>query len=231
MKILIADDDPQILRALRITLTALGHQVVTAEDGAAALRRAADQQPDIIVLDLGMPMIDGLEVIAGVRGWSKVPILVVSGRATSRDKVEALDAGADDYVTKPFSTDELLARMRALTRGTPTAAREPTIIFGTVRVDLAAKTVSRVDTGETLRLTPTEWRLLEVLLSFPDRLVTQQTLLERVWGPQHSHDTGYLRLYVGQLRKKLEPEPARPRHFITETGMGYRFVPGGSAQA
>lgn len=231
MKILIADDDPQILRALRITLTALGHQVVTAEDGAAALRRAADQQPDIIVLDLGMPMIDGLEVIAGVRGWSKVPILVVSGRATSRDKVEALDAGADDYVTKPFSTDELLARMRALTRGTPTVAREPTIIFGTVRVDLAAKTVSRVDTGETLRLTPTEWRLLEVLLSFPDRLVTQQTLLERVWGPQHSHDTGYLRLYVGQLRKKLEPEPARPRHFITETGMGYRFVPGGSAQA
>lgn len=230
MKILIADDDPQILRALRITLTALGHQIVTAEDGAAALRRAADQQPDIVVLDLGMPMIDGLEVIAGIRGWSKVPILVVSGRATSGDKVEALDAGADDYVTKPFSTDELMARMRALTRSTPTVAREPTIAFGSVRVDLAAKTVSLVDTGETLRLTPTEWKLLEVLLSFPDRLVTQQTLLERVWGPQHAHDTGYLRLYVGQLRKKLEPEPSRPRHFITEPGMGYRFVPGGSPQ-
>lgn len=228
MKILVADDDPQILKALRITLSAFGHQVITAEDGAAALRRAADQHPDIVVLDLGMPHFDGLEVIAGIRGWSKMPILVVSGRVTSGDKVEALDAGADDYVTKPFSTEELLARIRALTRRTPLADKRSSVGFANIRVDFSATRVTRIDTGHTVRLTPTEWKLLEVLLRFPDRLVTQQALLEQVWGPHHAADGGYLRLYIGQLRKKLEPEPARPRYFITEPGMGYRFVPDGT---
>jgi two-component system KDP operon response regulator KdpE len=224
VKILIADDDPQILRALRITLTARGYDVVTASDGREALRLAAEAHPDIVVLDLGMPGLTGIEVIEGVRGWSTVPILVVSGRSDSLDKVLALDAGADDYVTKPFAADELLARIRALARRTPSATDEPVVSFGDVTVDLAARSVSRA--GAPVRLTPTEWRLLEVLVRNPDRLVTRETLLTEVWGPQYTTDTGYLRLYLGQLRKKLEAEPSKPRFLLTEAGMGYRFVPG-----
>jgi two-component system, OmpR family, KDP operon response regulator KdpE len=225
VRILIADDDPQILRALRITLTARGYEVDTAADGKEALRLAVDKHPDLIVLDLGMPGLTGLEVIHGVRGWSQVPILVVSGRSGSLDKVDALDAGADDYVTKPFAADELLARIRALSRRTPTAADEPVVTFGDVVVDLAAHIVTRA--GAAVRLTPTEWRMLEVLVRNPDRLVTRETLLTEVWGPQYTTDTGYLRLYLAQLRKKLEPEPSKPRYLLTEAGMGYRFVAGG----
>jgi two-component system KDP operon response regulator KdpE len=223
MKILIADDDPQILRALRITLTARGYQVVTAHDGKAALDAATSVHPDIVVLDLGMPGLTGVQVIEAIRGWSQVPILVVSGRSESWDKVEALDAGADDYVTKPFAADELLARIRALGRRTPSATEEPIVSFGDVTVDLSSRVVTRA--GSSVRLTPTEWRLLEVLVRNPGRLVTRETLLTEVWGPQYTTDTGYLRLYLSQLRKKLEAEPSAPRHLVTEAGMGYRFVP------
>jgi two-component system, OmpR family, KDP operon response regulator KdpE len=226
VRILIADDDPQILRALRITLTARGYEVDTAADGKEALRLAVDKHPDLIVLDLGMPGLTGIEVIEGVRGWSQVPILVVSGRSGSLDKVDALDAGADDYVTKPFAADELLARIRALSRRTPAATDEPVVTFGDVVVDLAAHIVTRA--GAAVRLTPTEWRMLEVLVRNPDRLVTRETLLTEVWGPQYTTDTGYLRLYLAQLRKKLEPEPSKPRYLLTEAGMGYRFVGAGN---
>ncbi|QFQ30230.2 response regulator [Janibacter melonis] len=225
MKILVADDDPQILRALRITLTAKGYDVVTALDGAQAVAAAVDQQPDLVLLDLGMPRLDGVEVIHAIRGWSQAPILVVSGRAGSADKVEALDAGADDYVTKPFAVDELLARVRALTRRVPQAAETPAVRLGEVTVDLAARSVVREGEGgrQHVRLTPTEWQVLEILVRNPGRLVTRQTLLTSIWGSEHVADTGYLRLYVSQLRKKLEPDPAHPRHLITEAGMGYRL--------
>ena len=222
MKILIADDDPQMLRALRITLSARGYEVTTANDGKAALDAAIATHPDVIVLDLGMPGLTGLEVIEALRGWTQVPVLVVSGRSESWDKVDALDAGADDYVTKPFSADELLARIRALSRRTPAAAGEPVVSFGDVTVDLSSRSVTR--SGIAVRLTPTEWRILEVLLRNRDRLVTRETLLTEVWGPQYTNDTGYLRLYLAQLRKKLEPEPSAPRYLLTEAGMGYRFT-------
>ena len=225
MKILIADDDPQMLCALRITLTARGYEVITAHDGTAALDAAIQAHPDIVVIDLGMPGLTGIEVIQAIRGWSQVPVLVVSGRSESWDKVEALDAGADDYVTKPFSADELLARIRALSRRSPAVTDEPVVAFGDVTVDLAARVVTRA--GHPVRLTPTEWRLLEVLLRNHDRLVTRETLLTEVWGPQYTTDTGYLRLYLSQLRKKLEPEPSAPRYLLTEAGMGYRFSAGG----
>ncbi|MFB2580535.1 response regulator [Herbiconiux sp. P15] len=226
MKLLIADDDPQILRALRITLGSQGYEVVTAADGAEAIRVAAEQSPDLLMLDLGMPRLDGIEVIEAVRGWSTVPILVVSGRSGSADKVDALDAGADDYVTKPFAMDELLARIRALTRRrTPaTDAGEPVVTFGGVTVDLAARQVTRDGDRSPIRLTPTEWKMLELLVRNPGRLVTHQELLTEVWGTHQVRETGYLRLYIGQLRKKLEPVPAKPRHLLTEAGMGYRFV-------
>ncbi|AQX79054.1 DNA-binding response regulator [Plantibacter flavus] len=226
MKILIADDDPQILRALRITLTARGYEIITAEDGTAALNAATTHRPDLYLLDLGMPGLDGRQVIEGLRGWTDAPILVVSGRAGSTDKVEALDAGADDYVTKPFAIDELLARVRALTRRVPGAEAEPTVRFGDIVVDLAAKQVTRQTPGAspvTVRLTPTEWQVLELLIRNAGKLVTRQMLLTEIWGPTHVTDTGYLRLYIAQLRKKLEPEPATPRHLLTEAGMGYRF--------
>lgn len=223
MRILLADDDPQILRALRITLTARGYEVTTASDGRAAVDAATKVHPDLVVLDLGMPGLTGIEVIEALRGWTQVPILVVSGRSESWDKVEALDAGADDYVTKPFQADELLARIRALTRRTPEATDEPVVTFGDVTVDLSAHVVHRA--GATVRLTPTEWKLLEVLVRNPGRLVTREALLTEVWGPQYTTDTGYLRLYLSQLRKKLEAEPSTPRYLLTEAGMGYRFAP------
>ncbi|MCU1478352.1 MAG: DNA-binding response regulator [Subtercola sp.] len=227
MKILVADDDPQILRALNVTLRARGYDIVTASDGVEALNRAIEQHPDLVMLDLGMPNLNGVEVIQGIRGWSDVPILVVSGRTGEADKVEALDAGADDYVTKPFSIDELLARIRALTRRTPTAEDSPVIAFGTVTVDLSAKHVyhGTAETPDTIRLTPTEWAILEVLLRNPGKLITRDALLTHVWGSHHTNDTGYLRVYIAQLRKKLEPSPSQPRYLLTEPGMGYRFNP------
>ena len=224
MRILIADDDPQFLRALRITLGARGYEVLLARDGQHALEMAIDHKPDIILLDLGMPRLDGVKVIEAVRGWSSAPILVISGRSGSAEKVEALDAGADDYVTKPFSMDELLARIRVLTRriGQDEVDEEPIVAFGSVWVDLAAHTVTR--DGANVRLTPTEWRVLELLIRNEGRLVTRQTMLSQAWGSEHVTDTGYLRLYISQLRKKLEPEPSRPRYLITDAGMGYRLV-------
>lgn len=224
MRILLADDDVQILRALKITLAAYGYEVVAAQDGAAAVRRAVDSHPDLMVLDLGMPGLSGMEVIEAVRGWSAMPILVISGRSDSAEKVRALDLGADDYVTKPFSAEELLARIRALKRRTGAAQDSPAVSFGNVRVDLAARQVLRIDDGAVVRLTPTEWHLLAVLLRQPGRLVTQVQLLTEVWGPGTT-DSGYLRLYMAQLRRKLEPDPSHPVHFLTEHGMGYRFQP------
>lgn len=227
MKILIADDDPQLLRALRITLGARGYEIVTAADGVTALDAAIEHHPDLVMLDLGMPHLDGIAVIEGLRGWSQVPVLVVSGRTGASDKVEALDAGADDYVTKPFSIDELLARIRALTRRVVPVDQEPVVMLGEIAVDLSAKSVTRSTAGrsEPIRLTPTEWRILETLLRNPGRLVTRETLLTEVWGPHHTGDSGYLRLYLAQLRKKLEADPSRPRYLHTEAGMGYRFSP------
>lgn len=226
MRILIADDDPQILRALRITLGARGYDVVLARDGVEAVNVAVDRRPDLYLLDLGMPRLDGIRVIETVRAWSKAPILVVSGRSGAAEIIEALDAGADDYVTKPFPIDVLLARVRALERRVPVDQASPTVTFGDVTVDLAAHTVVR--DGRTVRLTPTEWKVLELLLAHEGRLVTRQMLLTEVWGTDHVTDTGYLRLYLSQLRKKLEPVPSRPRHLLTDSGMGYRFVRDGA---
>jgi two-component system, OmpR family, KDP operon response regulator KdpE len=222
MKILIADDDPQLVRALRITLAAHGYEIVAAPDGAAAVALAAQAHPDIVLLDLGMPKLDGVQVIQALRGWTEAPIIVVSGRTGSADKVEALDAGADDYVTKPFQIDELLARLRALARRSSATSTEPVVTFGEVTVDLAAKSVQRG--GTRLHLTPTEWRMLEFLARNPGSLVTRQTLLKEIWGSDQVADSGYLRLYMSQLRKKLESDPGRPRHLVTEQGMGYRLL-------
>ncbi|MGO3430020.1 MAG: winged helix-turn-helix domain-containing protein [Cellulosimicrobium funkei] len=227
MKILSADPAPPTRRARRTTLPPLGSHITTAPSGSPASARAIDHRPDVLMLDLGMPELDGLDVIHAVRGWSDAPILVVSGRTGAADKVEALDAGADDYVTKPFSIEELLARIRALTRRVAHEDSAPVVVLGDVTVDLSAHSVVRVRDGQTeqVRLTPTEWQVLERLVRNPGKLVTRQTLLTEIWGSQHVSDTGYLRLYVAQLRKKLEPEPAAPRYLLTEAGMGYRFEP------
>lgn len=222
MRLLVADDDPQLVRALRITLAAHGYDVLAAPDGDAAIAAAAQARPDIILLDLGMPQLDGIQVIQALRGWTNVPILVVSGRTGSADKVEALDAGADDFVTKPFQMDELLARLRALSRRSPGGATEAVVSFGDVVVDLAARSVTRA--GARVHLTPTEWRMLEHLARHPGVLITRQDLLKEIWGSEQVSDSGYLRLYMSQLRKKLEASPAAPEHLLTETGMGYRLV-------
>ncbi len=290
-RVLVVDDEPQILRALRINLRARQYEVATAATGAQALEYAGSHPPDLVILDLGLPDMDGVDVIGGLRGWTAVPIIVLSGRADSTDKVEALDAGADDYVTKPFGMDELLARMRAAVRRTPAADAPPRVQLGDLTVDLAAKRVtkravgeddparaeddraqaeddraqaeddpaqaqtatdglpagtakrvaagvsrSRSDTAEAaavagpqpdgdIRLTPTEWHLLEVLLRNPGKLLSHRQLLHDVWGPGYDNAGGNLRLYMAQLRRKLEPDPARPRWLITEPGMGYRYQP------
>jgi two-component system KDP operon response regulator KdpE len=226
MKILIADDDPQILRALKVTLRARGYEIITADDGAEALDLAMNHRPDLVMLDLGMPKLDGVEVIHALRGWTQIPILVVSGRTDAADKVDALDAGADDYVTKPFAIDELLARIRALTRRVVNPGDDPIIEFGNISVDFTAKQITKrgKTTRESIRLTPTEWRILDILVHNPGKLVTREDLLTQIWGPFHAKDTGYLRLYFAQLRKKLEPVPAEPRYLVTVLGMGYRFV-------
>ncbi|MFD1149375.1 response regulator [Saccharothrix hoggarensis] len=223
-KVLVVDDEPQIVRALRINLSARGYAVLTAHDGKAALKAAADGKPDVVVLDLGLPDVDGTEVIAGLRGWTTVPIIVLSARVDSADKVEALDAGADDYVTKPFGMDELLARLRAAVRRSAVVEGGDAVVeTASFTVDLAAKKVRR--DGAEVHLTPTEWGVLELLARNRGRLVAQKQLLQEVWGPAYAKETHYLRVYLAQLRRKLEPEPARPRHLVTEPGMGYRFEP------
>jgi len=227
-RVLVVDDEPQILRALRINLRVRQYEVHTAATGAEALEVAAAHPPDLVILDLGLPDMEGVDVIAGLRGWTTAPIIVLSGRADSADKVEALDAGADDYVTKPFGVEELLARMRAATRRTGPAEDPPRVRLGDITVDLAAKRVTRDnghDEGADVRLTPTEWHLLEVLLRNPGKLLSQKQLLHDVWGPGYDNASGNLRLYMAQLRRKLEPDPARPRWLITEPGMGYRYQP------
>ena len=211
-RVLVVDDEPQILRALRINLRVRSYDVDVAATGSAALEAAAKHPPDLVILDLGLPDLDGVEVIEGLRGWTQAPIIVLSGRADSTDKVEALDAGADDYVTKPFGMEELLARMRAAVRRSGPDTSEPQVRLGSLIVDLAAKRVIRDgaedDDGADVRLTPTEWHLLEVLLRNPGKLLSQRQLLTEVWGPGYADASGNLRLYMAQLRRKLEPDPA-----------------------
>jgi two-component system, OmpR family, KDP operon response regulator KdpE len=222
-RILVVDDEPQIVRALRINLRARHYDVDTAPDGASALRAASHHHPDLVVLDLGLPDMEGAEVIRGLRGWTSIPIIVLSGRAGSRDKVDALDAGADDYITKPFGVDELLARIRAVTRRAQNAETVPVVTIGSHTIDLAARSITGGDTD--VRLTPTEWQLLEHLLRHPGKLLSQRALLHDVWGPQYLTETNYLRQYMARLRRKLEADPTHPRHLLTEPGMGYRFRP------
>jgi two-component system, OmpR family, KDP operon response regulator KdpE len=219
----VVDDEPQLLRALGTNLKARGYEVELAATGEAALSVAARTHPDVVVLDLGLPGIDGTDVIRGLRGWSSVPIIVLSVRETESEKVEALDAGADDYVTKPFGMDELLARLRAALRRAVPGEEEAVVHTADFDVDLAAKRVTTAN-GE-IRLTPTEWAIVEILVRNPRKLVTQRRLLQEVWGPQYEKETNYLRVYLAQIRQKLEPDPARPRYFITEARMGYRFEP------
>jgi two-component system KDP operon response regulator KdpE len=220
-RVLVVDDEPTLVRALAINLRARGWEVVTAHDGTGALKAASDKHPDVVVLDLGLPDIDGVEVIRGLRGWTRVPIIVLSARQVSADKVEALDARADDYMTKPFGMDELLARLRAALRRVAPAEEQAVISAGELSVDLARKKVTRA--GNDVRLTPTEWQLLEVLVRARGKLVGRQQLLHEVWGPAYNSETNYLRVYTAQLRRKLERDPSHPRHIITEQGMGYRF--------
>ncbi|MFH8375426.1 response regulator [Streptomyces cyaneofuscatus] len=225
-RVLVVEDDSQLVRALTINLQARSYDVDAAADGDTALRLAAAHKPDAILLDLGLPDMDGVEVVKAIRGWSRMPILVLSARHLSEDKVRALDAGADDYVTKPFSMDELLARLRAATRRRQETTEEEgrtVVITDEFTIDLVAKKVQRGD--DTVRLTPTEWHLLEMLVSSPGRLVSQRLLLREVWGPTYTENTNYLRVYMAQLRRKLEADPAHPRYLITEAGMGYRFEP------
>ncbi len=217
----MVDDEPQILRALAINLRARGYEVDVAPDGEQALERAARKHPDLVVLDLGLPGIDGVDVIRGLRGWSLVPIVVLSVRDGERDKVAALDAGADDYVTKPFGMDELMARLRAALRRATPAGEAPIVDTPDFSIDLGAKRVLR--DGVEVRLTPTEWHLVEVLVRNPGKLVAQRQLLHEVWGPEYNDETAYLRVHMANVRRKLEPEAGRPRYFLTEPGMGYRF--------
>jgi two-component system KDP operon response regulator KdpE len=223
-RVLVVDDEEAIVRALSANLKARGYDVDLAATGEQGLDLAARRHPDAVILDLGLPGMDGLEVIRGLRGWSHLPIIILSARSDEAEKVAALDAGADDYVPKPFGMDELMARVRAALRRATPAEEQPRIETDAFRIDLAAKTVSR-DGGEIVHLTPIEWSLLEILVRNPDRLVTQRHLLQEVWGPEYGEETNYLRVHLAHLRAKLEPEPSRPRYFITEPGMGYRFEP------
>jgi two-component system, OmpR family, KDP operon response regulator KdpE len=222
-RVLVIDDEAPILRALKINLTARKYEVSTAADGASGLAAMAREHPDVLILDLGLPDMDGTDVIRGVRGWTSTPIIVLSAAGQESRKVAALDAGADDYVTKPFGMDELLARLRAAVRRASPAPDEPVISTADFTVDLARKVVSRG--GADVRLTPTEWQLLEVLVRHAGRLVTQRQLLAEVWGPAYQTEANYLRVYVANLRRKLEPDPSAPVYLLTEAGMGYRFRP------
>ena len=223
-KVLIVDDDRQLLRALAINLRARQYDVETAADGTSALEAASRRPPDLVILDLGLPDMNGVDVVYGLRGWCSAPIIILSAREAQADKVEALDAGADDYVIKPFGMDELLARVRAALRRTaPTTGGIATVQTASFTIDLAAKQVTTSD--GPVRLTPTEWSLLEVLVRNTGKLVSQRQLLQEVWGPTYEAETNYLRVYMAQLRRKLELDPSRPTHFITEPGIGYRFQP------
>ncbi|MGZ4689979.1 MAG: response regulator [Acidimicrobiia bacterium] len=222
IRVLVVDDEPQIRRALGINLRARGYEVDLAETGEIALELAARHHPDVVVLDLGLPGIGGVEVIEGLRGWSQVPVIVLSVRDSESDKVAALDAGADDFVTKPFGMDELLARLRAALRRAAPSEEEATVETPDFTIDLVAKRVVNAD-GEEVRLTPTEWQIVEVLVRHSGKLVAQRQLLQEVWGPSYETETNYLRVFLAQIRRKLEPDPSQPRYFITEPGMGYRF--------
>jgi two-component system KDP operon response regulator KdpE len=222
-RILVVDDEPQIRRALAINLSARGYDVDMAASGEEALRQAATANPDAVVLDLGLPGIDGTEVVRTLRGWSNVPIIILSVRDTERDKVAALDAGADDYVTKPFGIDELLARLRAALRRHLVPADATLVQTDAFTIDLVASKAWR--DGAEVHLTPTEWQLVSQLVRNPGRLVSQKSMLQQIWGPDHPTDTTLLRVHLAGLRRKLEPNPGQPRYFITEPGMGYRFEP------
>jgi len=224
-RLLIVEDEPALRRALTINLKARHYEVEAVATGSAALKAAAGVAPDLAIIDLGLPDMDGVEVIAGLRGWSSVPIIVLSARDSQSQKVRALDAGADDYVTKPFGMDELVARVRAALRRADTheLSGEPVVTTSAFTLDLAAKRARRGDVE--VRLTPTEWHLVEALLRRPGTLVSGAHLLAEVWGPGYEKEINYLRVYFAQLRRKLEDEPSHPRHFITEPGVGYRFEP------
>ncbi|MEU4828915.1 response regulator [Actinomadura sp. NPDC023710] len=222
-RVLVVDDSPQMRATLRLNLRARQYEVAVAPDGNGALTGAADWYPDLVILDLGLPDLDGMDVIRGLRGWSQVPIIVLSGRTGGDDKVEALDAGADDYVTKPFGVEELVARIRAVTRRTPVAGPRPTVDVGRNAVDLTG--IVYGPDGGRVHLTPTEWGLLEILVRHPGTLISRQRLLAEVWSPKHVDAVNYLRVYLASLRRKLEDDPSRPRHLITEPGRGYRFDP------
>jgi two-component system, OmpR family, KDP operon response regulator KdpE len=223
-RVLVVDDEVGFCRALRINLQARQYDVLVAHDGAGALAATARDRPDVVILDLGLPDMDGTDVITGIRGWTSTPIIVLSAREQEASKVAALDAGADDYVTKPFGMNELLARLRAAARRATTTADAPTVTTAHFTVDLAAKRVM-TPSGADIRLTPTEWQLLETLVRSQGKLVPQRQLLHEVWGPRYDNETHYLRVYIAQLRRKLEPDPVRPVHLLTEPGMGYRFLP------
>jgi len=224
-RLLVVDDETPFLRALAISLRAAGYDVDTAETGERGLLQAASGHPDLVVLDLGLPGVDGLDVLRGLRGWSNVPVIVLSARQAEPTKVEALDAGADDYITKPFGFDELLARVRAALRRADAHDDPPAIVHTSeFTIDLAAKRATRTD-GTDVHLTPTEWAIVETLVRHPGRLVTQRQVLQEVWGPQYESETTYLRVHLSAIRRKLERDSARPRYFITEAGMGYRFEP------
>ncbi len=223
-RILVVDDEAQIRKALSVNLTARGYEVDLAATGEEALAQAAAHHPDLVLLDVGLPGIDGVEVVEGLRGWTTVPIIMLSVRDSEADKVRALDAGADDYVTKPFGMNEVLARLRAALRRHQPVPEQPVVGTAAFSLDLAQKTATFAD-GEHAHLTPTEWAIVEALVRHPGRLVTQRQLLQQVWGPQYEHETNYLRVHLAAIRKKLEPEPGRPRYFVTEPGIGYRFEP------
>jgi two-component system, OmpR family, KDP operon response regulator KdpE len=227
-RVLVVEDEPALLRALQINLRARGYEVTTSSAGQAALAEAARRPPDAVLLDLGLPDVDGTEVIRQLRTWSTAPVIVLSGRAGSGDKIGALDAGADDYVTKPFSMEELLARLRAALRRDLHRETGTVFTIGRSVVDPAARTVTRrLDGGEPelVHLTRTEWRMLDVLLRSPGQLVPASKLLSEVWGPGVEDSTHYLRFHMARLRRKLEDDPPRPRHLLTEPGMGYRYQP------
>jgi len=225
-RVLVVDDEPQILRALRINLHARQYDVVTAGTGRGAIQAASDAHPDLVILDLGLPDMDGVDVIRSLRTWTQVPIVILSGRMNSAAKVDALDAGADDYVTKPFSVDELLARIRVVTRRQADTDETAAVTIGGHTIDLAKHQITSTDSAlPPVHLTRTEWQLLAAVVSEPGKLVGQRYLLEKVWGPTYQTETQYVRQYMAQLRRKLETDPARPRHLLTEPGMGYRFQP------
>jgi len=231
-RVLVVDDEPQLLRALGINLKARRYEVDAVATGAEALEAVARHKPDAIILDLGLPDLDGTEVIRGLRGWTKVPIIVLSGRSDAADKVGALDAGADDYVTKPFSMEELLARLRVvLRRGEVEQGSLDELTIGDCSIDLASHVVTRYDPRgsteesiEVVHLTPTEWGILEVLVRHRGRLVSAKQILNDVWGPGYEKESGYVRFHMAKLRRKLEPDPARPRFLLNEAGMGYRLA-------